>query len=257
MEQSTEMPYEFSQATDVGCVRELNEDSIFADSGVWIVADGMGGHACGEVASAIAISEITSQLENKVELESAIQLAHKSILTAGDDNTAQTGMGTTVVAVTSSDSEYKVAWVGDSRVYLWDERLKSLSRLTEDHSLMVRLINAGLISETDALTHPQRHMITQCLGSTEIPEVTVDSVLRKWDSGQQLLLCSDGLSDEVSDSLIAQIMGSQTDVATKTESLINVAKKSGGRDNISVIIVNSPLAKPLSFIQKIRNLLGA
>jgi protein phosphatase len=256
MEQLTEKQYEFAQATDVGCVRELNEDSIFASQGLWVVADGMGGHACGEVASALAIDVITSQSEQSEELEDSIQAAHKAILNAGQSDTAKTGMGTTVVAVSTSNDRYKVAWVGDSRVYLWDERLSKLNQITEDHSLMVRLINAGLISEKDAMTHPQRHMITQCLGSTEISEVKVDSFESHWDGGQQLLLCSDGLSDEVSDDMIAKIMRSNASLADKTNHLIELAKKAGGRDNISVIIIESPLKKPLNFIQKIKELLG-
>lgn len=254
MGQETENSCQHTAASDVGCVRELNEDSVFAKPGLWIVADGMGGHACGEVASALAIEEIVGNFEQHESLHKAIQSAHVRITNAGKSNNAQSGMGTTVVAMICDSEHYQVGWVGDSRAYLWDEKSSKLTQISEDHSLMVRLIHAGLISEQDALTHPQRHMITQCLGSTEIEQVKVDTLQADWQAGQQVLLCSDGLTDEVADSMIEQIMATSFSIEEKSASLIKTAKQSGGRDNISVIIVASPKQKQMSFIEKIKSL---
>ncbi len=253
MESNEEKLCDFAEASDVGCVRELNEDSICSHRSLWLVADGMGGHASGEVASAIAVDVISNSYGQNNSLETAIQQAHKDIIKAGMSDTTQTGMGTTVVAMTSDSGQYEVAWVGDSRAYLWNGKLTQLS---EDHSLMVRLVNAGLISAEDALTHPQRHMITQCLGSTEIETVKVDTIERNWDSQEQILLCSDGLTDEVSDAMIAKVMGSQMELKEKVDTLVKTAKQAGGRDNISLIIIESPIKKRLSFVDRIRNLFG-
>lgn len=246
----------YTQATDVGCVRELNEDSVFSKLGLWIVADGMGGHACGEVASAMAVQEIVDCFERGDSLSDAIQSAHMKIIEAGTKNDAQSGMGTTVVAMNAFDGKYQIAWVGDSRAYLWDEKKANLTQVSQDHSLMVRLVHAGLISEQDALTHPQRHMITQCLGSTEIDQVKVDTLESDWRAGQQILLCSDGLTDEVPEKMIQQIMASNISITEKSALLVRAAKQSGGRDNITLIIIDSPLQKQLSLMNKIKNLFG-
>jgi len=252
MEQDSENQSKYAQATDVGCVRELNEDSVHSQPGLWLVADGMGGHACGEVASAMAIEHVISNFPAKGPIEGAIQTAHEKIIEAGEANLSQAGMGTTLVALISNSTGYQVAWVGDSRAYLWDARSAKLIQLSEDHSLMVRLINAGLINEQDAKTHPQRHMITQCLGSTEIEKVKVDTEQKDWESNQQILLCSDGLTDEVSERMISEIMASRATLEEKNALLIKTAKQAGGRDNISVIIIDSPVSKPLGFIERIR-----
>jgi len=252
MGQEAEFQFEYAESTDVGCVRELNEDSVFSQSGLWLIADGMGGHACGELASAMAIEEVNANFKEFGSLPQAIQCAHRQIAEAGKNDIEQSGMGTTIVAVASERLSYRVAWVGDSRAYLWDGRIAKLFQLSEDHSLMVRLINAGLIAAEDALTHPQRHMITQCLGSVEIDQVKVDMVEREWGYQQQLLLCSDGLTDEVIDEQITQVMTNEMSADEKVAELINRAKQAGGRDNISVIIIDSPVKRPLSLIQNAR-----
>jgi len=245
-----------AQLTDVGCLRDLNEDSIYSESGLWLLADGMGGHACGEVASALAIQEVRSSTSEGLSLDFAIQTSHQKIIDAGNSDSARAGMGTTIVALTSDDSNYQLAWVGDSRAYLWDKTQGSLTQISEDHSLMVRLINAGLISEQDALTHPQRHMITQCLGSVEIEQVKVDLLNNEWEYQQQILLCSDGLTDEVSERKIAEIMAAEINLDDKCLKLIESAKNNGGRDNISIIIIDSPIKNPPSILSKIQKLIG-
>lgn len=252
MVENSENLSQFVVATDAGCVRELNEDSVFAEDGLWIVADGMGGHACGEVASAVAINEVGKKFDEYASLSDAIQSAHQKIIEQGRENDAQAGMGTTVVAMKGDDIGYQIAWVGDSRAYKWDDSQKTLTQISEDHSLMVRLINAGLITPQDAIDHPQRHMITQCLGSEEIEQLKVDSIEADWEGGQQILLCSDGLTDEVSDDMIKDIMGSSMTLTEKSETLVRTAKQAGGRDNISIIIVQSPIELSSSWLVKIR-----
>lgn len=255
MEQDSLNNVHFAQATDVGCVRELNEDSIYSEPGLWIVTDGMGGHACGEIASAIAVDEIVSHFKNNASLESAIQSSHLKIVKEGLSDPSKSGMGTTVVAVSSNDEHYQLSWVGDSRAYLWNGHYGDLLQISEDHSLMIRLINAGLISEKEALTHPQRHMITQCLGSVEIKNLNIGKIENEWEFGQHILLCSDGLTDEVSDDKIAEIMADSTGLNEKVSALVNEAKNAGGRDNISVIIIESPISRSPSIFSKLWKLL--
>ena len=121
---------------------------------------------------------------------------------------------------------------------------------------MVRLINAGLLTVDDAKTHPQRHMITQCLGSTEIEDVEVGEYENEWDANQLLILCSDGLSDELDDAEMTEILISKKSIEEKIQQLVNSAKQAGGRDNVSIIIIDSPIKKRLSFIERIRALFG-
>ncbi|WP_444997282.1 Stp1/IreP family PP2C-type Ser/Thr phosphatase [Aliikangiella sp. IMCC44359] len=242
----------YAQATDVGCVRELNEDSLFCNENLWLVADGMGGHACGEVASGIATETIAREFMRTGDLVVAIERAHHNILDASKSKASQQGMGTTVVALTGDSEKYFVAWVGDSRAYLWDHARSRLAQISEDHSLIVRLVKSGLISAEEAQKHPQRHMITQCLGSVEIEQVNVDSYQDNWQANQQILLCSDGLTDELSDSDIAQILKNNTSKQTKLERLVEAAKKAGGKDNISVVLVDSPVADKPTLWTKLR-----
>lgn len=254
MDKRNQTPYIYADVTDVGCSRELNEDSLFCGPNLWIVADGMGGHACGEVASQLAVKTIAEDFAITGQLEGPILKAHQKIIKAGDMGVGQAGMGTTVVVLHCSEQDYKIAWVGDSRAYLWDAKRSKLTQLTEDHSLIARLINSGLITAEDALNHPQRHMITQCLGSLEIDTPQVDTYMGRWGQHQQILLCSDGLSDEVSDEEIAAMLEQDATNEEKLASLVAVAKQKGGRDNISLILVDSPVVEGLSFWAKLKSL---
>ncbi len=251
MESSNHNSIQFAQVTDVGCVRDLNEDSLFCGDNLWLVADGMGGHACGEVASQIAVQVISSHFAKNGDLAEAIQQAHHQIVKAGKDGTGQSGMGTTIVGLNNNDKKATIAWVGDSRAYLWDQKNKTITQLTEDHSLIVRLINAGLISKEEAKKHPQRHMITQCLGSVEIENITVDSISFEWKAEQSILLCSDGLSDDVSELEFIEQLSKPNTLNEKLLSLVELAKSKGGKDNISVIMVDSPIKPAVSIIDKL------
>jgi len=179
MSQTDKATFEYVYATDVGRVRELNDQ--------------------------LAVEAIVEEFAKTGELNESIQTAHQAILLEAQNNPEQSGMGTTVVILSCFDDKYEVAWVGDSRAYLWDGETQQLSQISEDHSLVVRLLKSGLISPEDARKHPQKHMITQCLGSKEMKQLDVDTCQNQWESKQQILLCSDGLSDEIDDSKIADI----------------------------------------------------
>jgi len=244
---------QYSHNTDVGCVRDLNEDSILCSNNLYLIADGMGGHACGEVASKLAVEEISRQYAKTGQLTTAIESAHSKILEVSKQNTTQSGMGTTIVALASTENNYEIAWVGDSRAYLWESKKKRLSQITEDHSLIVRLIKSKLISKKEAMTHPQRHMITQCLGSLEVDNIQVDTLQSQWKDNQQILLCSDGLTDEVSDEDLANILKQDISNKKKITTLVDIAKLAGGKDNISVILIESPILEEPGIWNKLKS----
>ena len=232
-----------SAATDVGLQRNNNEDSFLScpELGLWIVADGMGGHAAGEVASAVVSETIRRCVEEGENLADAIQQSHRAVLRAAADGHGGQGMGSTVVALHCSGSHYHVAWVGDSRAYLWSPSAEHrFSQLTTDHSYVQMLYQTGAISEAELDTHPEKNIITQCLGSIELEQVTVESVEGEWRKGDKILLCSDGLSDAVSDREIADIMSAGHAPGVAVESLISSALSHGGKDNITVTMVELP-----------------
>lgn len=241
MDSQSRKAINYTYVTDTGSVRKLNEDSLFCSDSLWLVADGMGGHACGEVASDIASKTIAKEYARTGNLTESIELAHQRIVEAAVEGQGQPGMGTTVIAAMSDTIAYEVAWVGDSRAYLWDKNNNELKLISEDHSLVVRLVNAGLISAAEALVHPQRHMITQCLGSMEVKSVDVDTAKGNWLPEQQLLLCSDGLSDELNDEQIADVLRQDLDNDGKLALLVQNAKEAGGKDNITIVLVDSPV----------------
>ena len=198
---------DFAQGTHTGLVRELNEDSYLAlpRLGLWIVADGMGGHEAGEVASRITVQEITRSIEQGLPLAEAIETAHRAIQAAARRGEGAAGMGSTVVAAKLDGLQYEIAWVGDSRAYLWNG---SLHQLTTDHSYVQQLLNAGLITESEIPEHPYRNVIFQALGvgGADAANIKVDLVSGELGESDTLLLCSDGLSGEVADDDIAAIL---------------------------------------------------
>ncbi len=246
MQSSEQSHWQYSCRTDAGRIRELNEDSCLCEpeQGLWVVADGMGGHSCGEVASALAIESVKRSVESDASLADAIQKAHEDILAAVDDGNGAEGMGTTVVSALSRGRNLNIAWVGDSRAYLWHPARGKLTRLTQDHSLVERLLSAGLITAEEAKSHPQRHLITQCLGSKDLEKVKVDQVELSWEPGQVLLLCSDGLTEELSDADMKTIFDAHTSLDKSADRLLRMALNKGGQDNISFILLQSPVKKP-------------
>jgi len=238
---------EYSAATHPGLVRDNNEDAFLAapDSGLWLVADGMGGHDAGEVASAIARDTLAElfQANAKTSLNQAIQTAHRAIIDSAARGIGAPGMGSTLVVLKSDKHRYQVAWVGDSRAYLWTPNRDGgeLKQLSTDHSYVQKLVERGLISAADADHHPEKNIITQCLGMQELTRVQVDLVERPWQENQWILLCSDGLTDEVGSLTLAQILSQANNPVAAVDQLMHAALTSGGRDNITLQIVESPL----------------
>jgi serine/threonine protein phosphatase PrpC len=231
---------EFGHSTHVGLRREHNEDTYYADAdlGLWLVADGMGGHEHGEVASALARDTLVREVGKGVELVRAIQLADEEIIRHSTRRSEALPMGTTIAALRLSDGgEFEVAWVGDSRVYLWNDGLKQLS---QDHSYVQELIDQGAITSEQARNHPHRNVVTQALGVTDPQSLRVESVRGALKPGMQLLLCSDGLTEEVKDSAIAAILGRQNLAAQEcVDHLVLAALDGGGSDNVTVIVVRA------------------
>jgi len=229
----------YAAATHEGNVRDHNEDAYVADEdiGLWLIADGMGGHAGGEIASAIASDVIRSGIEQGMELRDAIQKAHQSILDAVKNGEGKYGMGTTVVAVhMSDDRRYEIAWAGDSRAYLWDDGLR---QITKDHSYVQMLIDLGKILPEEARWHPQKNIITQNLGSEFIDTVMADVLQDELKPGQRLLLCSDGLNDELDDRTIKDIMEAGGDDQTIVDTLMNTVLAGNARDNVTVVVISA------------------
>lgn len=240
-----------SGATDVGLQRSNNEDTFACEPqhGIWVVADGMGGHAAGEIASQITAQTIIQQTAEGINLSDAIRNSHLNILRSAENGEGEQGMGSTVVALKSKEYDYEICWVGDSRAYLWQDKEKRLDQLSIDHSYVQMLYQSGAISKEELSTHPEKNIITQCLGSLDLEEIRVDSVTGTWPQNAQILLCSDGLTDLVNDLQISDILSQSKSLDQATQALVCAALEAGGKDNITVQLVNSPEAKPNTFDQ--------
>lgn len=234
----------FAAATDVGRMRKNNEDSYLSAEPVAAVADGMGGHSAGEVASAIAIEELAAlgergPWENETaatdDLKQAILRANRRIRGMAASDRKLNGMGTTLVALLQDGDMVHVANVGDSRGYLL--RQSELSQVTVDHSLVQELVDDGRLSPKDAERHPQRSVITRALGID--PEVEFDLFTYKLQVGDRLLLCSDGLSDVVEPAQIRKVLLRVRSAQKAARQLVTVANEQGGPDNITVIVVDA------------------
>lgn len=258
-------PLEYSATTHPGLLRDNNEDTYLClpEAGLWLVADGMGGHEAGEVASAIVRDTVAQKTKTNpnAELGLSIQTAHRAILSSAAAGIGAIGMGSIVVALQSRDKHFQIAWVGDSRAYLWTPEQKGgrLERLSVDHSYVQLLVEKGAITAEEADNHPEKNIITQCLGMQELDQVSVDLVQGQWQKGQWILLCSDGLTDEMNDQAIAQILSESDNSLTAVDQLLHAALTKGGHDNITLQIIESPV-KPhpfwLSLQQWIPNLTG-
>jgi protein phosphatase len=222
-------------------VRQQNEDSFLAEETLFVVADGMGGHNAGEVASALAVTTLKAGarlgIDTTEDFRELVQQANSAIYTASLDDSTQSGMGTTVTALSIVEGEEPrvlVANVGDSRAYLW--RSGALSRLSVDHSYVQELVNEGIITPEAARVHPRRNIVTRALGIDR--SVMVDVFTHFVRTGDRIVLCSDGLVDEVADVEIARVLGQHTDPQETAEALVMVANTNGGRDNTTVIVVD-------------------
>lgn len=223
--------------TDIGCVRDHNEDSLVVTPPLFVVADGMGGHAAGEVASEIAVNVIAKEAPTTIDangLAQAVEAANREVLLASHDGRGRDGMGTTVTAAILEGERLLVAQVGDSRAYLFHNG--KLQQITRDHSLMADLIEAGKITPEEARVHPQRSVITRALGSDPLmrPDIYEIDVA----TGDKLLLCSDGLSSMITNEEIEAVMRRTADPQRCAAQLVNEAIAAGGYDNVTVIVAD-------------------
>lgn len=229
---------EFGHGTHVGLRRAHNEDTYWADDalGLWLVADGMGGHEYGEVASAVARDTLVKEIGDGRSLADAIRTADEAIISLSQRRSEGLPMGTTIAALRVKDGAFDVAWVGDSRVYLW--RGGALKQLSHDHSYVQELVAQGAISPEQARNHPHRNMVTQALGITAPEQLQVETQQGPLEAGMQFLICSDGLTEEVDDGAIATVLA-RDDLAAQecVEHLILAALDSGGSDNVTVLLI--------------------
>ena len=228
---------EFGHLSHVGLRREHNEDTYYADPdlGLWLVADGMGGHEFGEVASALARDAVVREVKAGKPLNEAIRSADEEIIRQSRRRAESLPMGTTMVALRVNGNKFELAWVGDSRAYLWNGKLQQLS---SDHSYVQELIDQGAITSEQARHHPHRNVVTQALGVTDPADLNVETMTGELRPGMQLLLCSDGLTEEVDDATIAQVLaGDDCSAQECVDSLVAAALDGGGSDNVTVVLV--------------------
>jgi protein phosphatase len=250
------MKISYKALTDVGRKRKGNEDSLYVnpEQNLFVVADGMGGHAAGEVASRVAVDSINEficltsgdeeitwpfGLDENISydgnrLKTAVRYANRKVLEATREKSEYEGMATTVAAVLVDDSTAILAHVGDSRIYRY--RDGALAQLTSDHSWINEQIQSGVISAEQARSHPLRNVVTRALGGK--PDLQVDVQVHSMQSGDVLLLCSDGLTTMVPDDEIAGLFTeSGGDVEQVAKGLVDAANARGGEDNITVLLI--------------------
>ena len=226
--------------SDTGRLRDHNEDSFGEDAslGLWVVADGLGGHDAGEVASELAVSHISRLVADGTPLAEAVSKAHDLIRHEPSEGIGTAGMGATVVVAQVTDCRYRVCWVGDSRAYI--HGADGLKRVTVDHTYVQRLIDSGTITAEEAEVHPERSVVTQCLGAEGVPVVEVGESIGELYDGDVLLLCTDGLTGEVEDADIDAVLREELPMAEKAQRLVDEANANGGSDNITVALIPAP-----------------
>ena len=258
----------FSARSDVGAVRKINEDSFLAQSPVYLVADGMGGHARGDAASQTVIRVFTAHIEPDApstpeRILDAIHSSNDAVrdLSAADDyGTMVSGTTLAGVAFVDAGADIGFHWmafnVGDSRVYTWDGR--TLEQLSVDHSAVQEMVDAGLITTVDAEHHPERNVITRAIGADEF--VDADVWLIPAAGRHAFLICSDGLTKELSASEIARLLAAHDgsahagnpDAGSIADALVDAALARGGRDNVSVVFIESDLGDPQDHTESTR-----
>jgi len=246
--------------SDTGRVRKTNEDKFISDPEfrLFAVADGMGGHSAGEVASRLAIETVTGFIRRSANgtefswpygldktlsfdgnrLRTAVHLANRKVFRTAESSDDYDGMGTTFVGMLVNDGRVSVAHVGDSRVYLW--RDGRLSQITEDHSWVGEQVRAGVLSDADARRHPWRNVVTRALAGGDDPQVEVSDIEVK--TGDRILLCSDGLSGVVAPEKLETIVGQSSSLQDTCQALIDAANAAGGPDNITVAMLKVDVA---------------
>lgn len=230
------MRLDVGYATDVGRVRDGNEDSFVVDEqlGLFAVADGMGGHRGGEVASTTAVEALRAAVAAGRSVEDAIVGANDAVLDRAAGEPGLAGMGTTLTAVLPlGDTQLLIGHVGDSRAYLL--HAGAFERLTEDHSLVEELVREGRITREQAEVHPQRNIVTRALGADA--EVAVDVQTIEVETGDRVLICSDGLTTMVRERDVARALGRDDSVQQIADALVDDALRNGGEDNVTVVVI--------------------
>ena len=233
--------------TDIGKKRKLNQDFVYTSEkpvgnlpNLFIVADGMGGHNAGDYASKVTVETIVEKVGNSSEtectriLEEAIQAANTLIKTKSCESADLEGMGTTVVVATCQGDRLNVANVGDSRLYVANGR--EMRQITKDHSWVEEMVRRGGLGREEARTHPGRNIITRAVGVDD--RVKVDYFTVQLKEGDLILMCTDGLTNMLEDVEIRMILDGARDIVEKAQELVEAANERGGRDNISVILID-------------------
>lgn len=231
--------------TDIGQKRQLNQDYIYRSEtpvgnlpNVFIVADGMGGHNAGDYASRLAVETVVEEIgasfeKNAVKiLNNAIRRANEQLRKRAREDKALSGMGTTIVAATCISRYLEVANVGDSRLYVISDEIR---QITQDHSLVEEMVRMGGLDKETARNHPDKNIITRAVGARR--DVEVDFFNVELQTGDLVLLCSDGLTNMVDDEMICRILKGDGNLEDRVEELMKTANQNGGKDNISVIVI--------------------
>lgn len=233
--------------TNIGRKRKLNQDYVYTSEqpsgmldNLFIVADGMGGHKAGDYASKVTVETMVEEVARSLEtepaavLEHAIQTANALIHRRSEESEDLEGMGTTVVAATCKEDVLYVANVGDSRLYILDR--SGIRQITRDHSLVEEMVRMGGIAREEARNHPDKNIITRAVGVDDT--VKADFFTVKLKKGDTILMCTDGLTNMLEDEEIRMILEESRDMVEKAEELVKAANEKGGRDNISVILID-------------------
>lgn len=230
-----DLPY--AGGSDVGLVRSGNEDAYLISPPLYAVADGLGGHSAGEIASSIAVETLQDTAPRRADAKAlgrAVRQANTAVITAAEDGRGRSGMGTTITAAMIEGTRIAVAHVGDSRAYLL--HLGELQQITDDHSMVADMVRRGTLTLEESRHHPNRSVITRALGSD--PNLLVDTLEVDAAPGDRLLLCSDGLTSMVEDQLIEQVLGASHTPQQTVDRLIGYALDAGGQDNVTVVVVD-------------------
>lgn len=231
--------------TDIGRRREMNQDYMFTSEtavgnlpNLFLVADGMGGHKAGEYASRFTVDTIVEVIKSTRETEpvaimkEAVTKANELLIEEAKADEEKTGMGTTIVVATILGTKLYVANVGDSRLYLVN---REISQITRDHSLVEEMVRLGEMDKAEAKDHPDKNVITRAIGA--IPDVVIDFFEVELEPEDTVLMCSDGLTNMIEDEDIKKIILTQRDIAEKAEKLVMTANENGGKDNITVVVI--------------------
>jgi protein phosphatase len=237
--------------TDIGRIRDHNEDSLLVSPPLYVVADGMGGHAAGEVASELAVrvfEEATISGTDATTLRDAVLESNRVIIDAARRGLGREGMGTTLTAALVEDDQLLIAQVGDSRAYLMREG--QLRQVTRDHSFVAQLVATGQLTPEEARVHPKRSVITRALGSDDELQPDIYEVCVR--AGDRLMLCSDGLSSMLDAALLSQLLAADPDPQAAADALVDAANEAGGHDNITVIVVDVNNVRPQATLRQKR-----